>query len=205
MSGYKGQQGRKPKASTITERLRDADSTRAAEIGRRKLPPAPAHLTRPGQREWRRMGRQLLDAGLLSSLDLTALALYCDAYARWLEARRILDGPIGYCSDCDPRRRPAQAGLIVCNPPRHTAHPYGVTTRTRLGQSMPSAYLKIANDASAQMAKLLGEFGMTPASRSRIPRERSRGERPQQSRQTSPEQDEDPREGFLALYQGGKA
>jgi len=41
----------------------------------------------------------------------------------------------------------------------------------RLGKLEKSPYLAISKDTMAQMQRMLGEFGMTPASRSRIPRE----------------------------------
>lgn len=160
--------GRKPKPSTIVTRLRDVGKTEEATIF--KMPPAPSHLSAIAKREWRRIGRQLLEAGLLGRLDLTALAMYCDAYGRWLEARGILQGPVGYCLNCDAKRRPRD-NETPCVPPRHIAHPYGLLTRTRVGTVVPSPYLKIANEAMDQMRRLLGEFGMTPASRSRIPRD----------------------------------
>lgn len=175
MAGYARQQGRKPKPSTIVAGLRDRD---AASRGGEKphIPPAPSHLTRVAQAEWRRIGRKLSEAGLLGTLDLTALAMYCDAYGRWLEARSILQGPVGYCSNCNPKRRP-QENETPCVAPRHIAHPYGLLTRTRVGAIVPSAYLKIANEAMDQMRRLLVEFGMTPASRARIPVEAPSGHR----------------------------
>lgn len=201
MAGYKGKQGRKPKASTIVDRLREQGRTPNAVKPR--LPAVPAHLPPTAKAEWRRIGRQLADAGLLTALDTTALALYCEAYARWLEARAILDGPVGRCANCDPSRQPEQAGLPACVPPRHTAHPYGTIVRNRLGAITPSPYLRIASDAGAQMIKLLAEFGMTPASRGRIPREQPESKRrPAPDWENAPEMI-DPRE-HLMVIEGGK-
>ena len=41
------------------------------------------------------MGRLLREAGLLTTLDTTALAAYCTAYARHMEAESMLQGPPG--------------------------------------------------------------------------------------------------------------
>ncbi len=67
------------------------------------LPTCPAHLCPSAKAEWKRLARQLHDIGLLNSLDRTALAAYCQAYGRWVEAERklketpaILKMPSGY-------------------------------------------------------------------------------------------------------------
>jgi len=53
-------------------------------------PDCPRWLSQVGQREWRRVAPMLERSELLSEIDGTALALYCDAYARWRKARDIL-------------------------------------------------------------------------------------------------------------------
>lgn len=45
---------------------------------------------------------------------------------------------------------------------------YGVMVRSPNGFPMQSPYLAVANQAMAQMRSLLTEFGMTPASRTRV-------------------------------------
>ena len=51
---------------------------------------------------------------------------------------------------------------------------YGMLIKSSNGYPMPSPYLPIANKALEQMLKILGELGMTPASRSRIPKQEKR-------------------------------
>jgi P27 family predicted phage terminase small subunit len=46
---------------------------------------------------------------------------------------------------------------------------YGSLIKSPNGYPMPSPYLPIANKAMEQMLKIMGELGMTPASRSRLP------------------------------------
>src|SRR3990167_6611297 len=48
-----------------------------------ELPPAPAHLDDAARAEWDRIGAQLLEQGLVSHLDMAALAAYCVDYSRW--------------------------------------------------------------------------------------------------------------------------
>ena len=102
-----------------------------------RLPQAPAHLSEPAKREWRRAGRMLLRLGLVTEIDRSALALYCQAWGRWVEAEDALK--------------------------RH-----GVMFRSPAGFPMPSPYLAVANKAMEQMRSMLSEFGMTPASRTRV-------------------------------------
>ena len=67
------------------------------------LPTCPAHLCPSAKAEWKRLAHLLHDIGLLSGLDRTALAAYCQAYGRWVEAEKklketpaILKMPSGY-------------------------------------------------------------------------------------------------------------
>lgn len=61
----------------------------------RSLPRCPAHLTRAAAVEWRRVARALSDAGVLTTFDRAALAAYCQAYGRWVEAEeRLRDTPM---------------------------------------------------------------------------------------------------------------
>ena len=58
------------------------------------LPRCPAHLTEVARKEWRRLAKPLFDMGVLSVTDRAALAAYCQAWARWVEAEEHLQkGP----------------------------------------------------------------------------------------------------------------
>ncbi|RBI68404.1 phage terminase small subunit P27 family [Roseovarius sp. TE539] len=54
------------------------------------LPRCPAHLSDVARKEWRRLATPLHDAGILTLADRAALAAYCQAYARWVEAEEKL-------------------------------------------------------------------------------------------------------------------
>ena len=60
------------------------------------LPSCPDHLSKGAKAEWRRIVPELKAAGLLSKIDRTELALYCQAYDRWKEAEKMLNekGPL---------------------------------------------------------------------------------------------------------------
>jgi len=69
----------------------------------RSLPTCPAHLSPTAKTEWKRLARALNEIGLLTQIDRTALAAYCQAYGRWVEAERrlaetppLLKTPAGY-------------------------------------------------------------------------------------------------------------
>jgi len=132
--------GRRPTPTKLKELAGNPGKrplNRAEPKPRRKRPRMPDHLSQPAQREWKRVTRELDGMGLLASADADAIAMYCDVYARWVEAVAKLN----------------EEGMIV-----HTEN----------GFPIQSPYLGIANRCMAQLQKLLIEFGMTPAARSRI-------------------------------------
>lgn len=67
------------------------------------LPRCPPHLSDVARKEWRRLARPLHEMGVLSVTDRAALAAYCQAWARWVEAEQhlqkgppLLKTPSGY-------------------------------------------------------------------------------------------------------------
>ena len=102
-----------------------------------EIPRCPAHLSDEAKREWKRVSRDLAPCGLLTRIDRAALALYCEAWGRWVEAEQAL-------------------------------RTYGVMIKAPSGFPMQSPYLAIANKAMEQMRAMLGEFGMSPSSRTRV-------------------------------------
>lgn len=53
-------------------------------------PKCPSHLDKIAKREWRRIAPELERIGLLSRIDMAALAAYCQAYARWVKAEKAV-------------------------------------------------------------------------------------------------------------------
>jgi P27 family predicted phage terminase small subunit len=153
--GTAGRSGRKPTPTPLKllagnpgrRPLSQAEPTPAP-----RLPRAPEHLGPEARKEWRRAGRFLLQLGLVSDLDHAALAAYCTAYGRWVEAEQALKA-------------------------------YGLMLKSPNGFPVQSPYLAVANRALEQMRSLLSEFGMSPASRSRV--------------SATPAQPQDPFEAFL--------
>jgi P27 family predicted phage terminase small subunit len=100
-------------------------------------PKCPPHLDRRAKAEWRRIAPELEELGLLTRVDMAALAGYCQNYSLWIDAHNQIK----------------KHGLLIKSPN---------------GYPMQSPYLAIANKALDHMKSFLTEFGMTPASRTRI-------------------------------------
>ncbi len=56
-----------------------------------KVPSMPSWLGAHAKREWKRVTKLLGDAGVLTELDRTVLALYCSAVDDFLTCRAIID------------------------------------------------------------------------------------------------------------------
>ena len=102
-----------------------------------ETPEPPTHLGRVGKAEWRRIARTLVDMGLLTVLDLTALGAYCASYQLWVKAEKAI------------RKK-------------------GETYTSSTGLQKTSPWMRIARDAKADMRIFAAEFGLTPATRSRL-------------------------------------
>ena len=92
--------GRRPKPTAI-RKLEGNRGKRAWNHGEPvppdTLPRCPEHLSEVARREWRRVARPLYAMGVLTSIDRAALAAYCQAYARWVEAEeRLKESPALY-------------------------------------------------------------------------------------------------------------
>jgi P27 family predicted phage terminase small subunit len=54
------------------------------------LPDCPGHLSDLAREEWHRIAATLHGAGVLTTVDRAALAAYCQAWGRWVEAEEKL-------------------------------------------------------------------------------------------------------------------
>jgi P27 family predicted phage terminase small subunit len=108
-------------------------------------PPCPEFLGAYARAEWERVSVELFRLRLLTTLDLMSLAGYCQAYQTWRTATETLSSMAS--------RDPVMSGLIV---------------RTQAGNGAANPLIWIAASASRDMLKFAAEFGMSPASRTRI-------------------------------------
>jgi P27 family predicted phage terminase small subunit len=109
------------------------------------LPSPPPHLSDEAKVEWGRVSEDLFKVGLLSVVDRAALAAYCQAYARWVQAERSI---------AEMAKRDQLTG--------------GLMIKTTNGNAIQNPLVGTANKAAADMVRYAAEFGMTPSARSRI-------------------------------------
>lgn len=133
--------GRKPKPTVL--KLMEGNPGKRPLNDREPVPPpeipeCPEFLDAEAHAEWDRTSQVLAEMGLLTKADRSALAAYCVAYSRWVQAEAQV----------------ARYGTIVKSPQK--------------GFPMKSPYLTVADQALETMRKLMVEFGLTPSSRSRI-------------------------------------
>ena len=108
-----------------------------------ELPEPPVFLNALGRVEWDRMAEFFFSQGLLTKVDMAALASYCHLYGRWAEAETRLN----------------VEKLLI---------------ETKSGNIIQNPLLGVANTALREMNKCLKEFGMTPASRSKVSTKKSK-------------------------------
>lgn len=104
-------------------------------------PKAPVWLEPEAKREWRRVAPELERLDLLCLLDQAALAMYCQAYARWKKAEVVL----------------SKDGTT-----------YEYTNKFGAVNILPRPEVAISSAAQKTMRAICAEFGLTPSSRGRM-------------------------------------
>jgi P27 family predicted phage terminase small subunit len=140
--------GRKPKPThlkLVTGNPGKRKLNEAEPLPASVLPSPPPHLGDEAKVEWGRISEELYRLGLLTGVDRTALAAYCQAYARWVQAEKA----IAKMAEKDQ----LTGGLMI---------------KTSNGNAIQNPLVGIANKAMADMVRYAAEFGMTPSARSRI-------------------------------------
>ena len=132
--------GRKPKPDEIKileGNLGKRPINKTKPKAKAKAPKCPDWLEDEAKKEWRRMSKQLEHLGLLTEIDMTSFAGYCQAYARWKAAEEfiskhgtIVKTPSGYWQQV-PQVSIAQTYLKIMN---RFCEQFGLTpsSRTRL-------------------------------------------------------------------------
>ncbi len=106
-----------------------------------RVPPTPKHFTKQGKYWFRRLGEQLVGIGVLTELDGKALEMLVDAYVDYRLAKDALE------SEGAKKE---------------------ITTTTGDARVKPSDFLGECREARKEIRGWLQEFGMTPASRSKV-------------------------------------
>ena len=86
-------QGRKPKPTAVKELegnpgKRELNTKEPKPI--KKAPACPKWLDDEAKKEWKRLSKQMEQLGILTEVDMSAFAGYCQAYARWKEAEEFI-------------------------------------------------------------------------------------------------------------------
>jgi P27 family predicted phage terminase small subunit len=124
-----------------------------------EIPGCPRHLLPEARKEWRRITPELERYGLVSKLDRSALALYCQAWARWVWAEEQLqrdhEAAVRGMEEAAAKGLPWKGGD-------------GYTVPTPAGYMTYSPHWVISNKAAEQVKRYLAAFGLEPASRSAV-------------------------------------
>lgn len=173
------QTGRKPKPTRLKQLEGNPGKRELSEkepepqLG---IPSCPAFIKGAGRKEWKRITGELYTLGLLTSIDRAALAGYCLAWGQLEEVEQELGRmKKAYRDLARLKKRNKSLDIQASN---------GMIRMTSHGNAVMEPLLFIRKQAIETMHKFLVEFGMTPASRSRIEVEK-------------PRKYEDPTEAFL--------
>ena len=86
--------GRKPKPTAIKVLEGNPGkrqlNTKEVKPKANKIPECPDWLEDEAKEEWNRLCKNLFELGILTDLDVTPFASYCQAYARWREAEEFI-------------------------------------------------------------------------------------------------------------------
>jgi len=105
---------------------------------RRSRPSCPRWLKGEARKEWKRIVPELDSLGLLTVVDRAALVTYCQAWARWVDAEANVEQ-------------------------------YGSVLKAEKSDYIQiSPYVTISKQSALLVKAFCQEFGLTPASRTRI-------------------------------------
>ena len=152
-----GKRGPAPKPSV----LKDARGKRGANLADNikpdvAIPECPNFVCETGRREWARITPYLMKLGLISHLDMAALALYCQTFGRYADLETGFEENI---------RRIQQK--VSC--------PYTEAVQLAFIDVTPNGYKQVSALASTirglreECLRYLAQFGLSPSARTRVP------------------------------------
>jgi P27 family predicted phage terminase small subunit len=121
-----------------------------------EIPRPPLFLSKDAKLEWQRLAPKLHALNLLTHIDRGAFSAYCEAWATFKWANEEMGKATGLVI-------PVGGGETVTNKKNGDT----VTSRKTVSYTT-HPLLWVRNQAMQQMHKFLTEFGLSPASRSRI-------------------------------------
>lgn len=124
-----------------------------------EIPSCPKHLWPEARREWRRISSELEKYGLISKLDRSALALYCQAWAKLVWAEDMLARKMKEAAE-------KEAEAIARGEEWKGGDGFMIPTPN--GSFTYSPYWVASKQAADQVDKFQASFGLSPSSRSRV-------------------------------------
>lgn len=118
------------------------------------VPSIPKHLGPEARKEWKRITPLLEELGLISGLDRTALALYCQAVGRLCELEEAFSGMIEVSK---------KDGVTYGAAVYEASH-----TVTPSGYAQQSVIVQLLGKQRDQVNRYLMHFGLSPAARGRV-------------------------------------
>lgn len=143
--------GRKPKPSALkvvtgqdrADRMPKGEPSPVVIMG--DLPTPPAHLDEYAVAEWNKVCGALFRCNILTEIDGSVLAMYCQAYGRWQKAEEAIQELA--------KEDKMNGGLML------------MTTN---GNWVQNPMVGTANTAMRDAVKYAAEYGLTPSSRVRL-------------------------------------
>jgi P27 family predicted phage terminase small subunit len=109
------------------------------------VPEPPPFITGYAADEWWRAAPELHRLGLLTQIDVPALAAYCHAFGQWRLAAESL-------------------AMMQANDPIM----HGMIIKTKYGEAAMNPLVSIARKHAGDVIRYAAEFGLTPVARARL-------------------------------------
>lgn len=140
-----------------------------------EIPGCPKHLLPEARKEWKRISPELEKLGLISRLDRTALALYCQSYAHLVWHEQMFERDKRLAAQRQAKHDAAEAerdARAAAAGESYTIEPWsggdGFMLPTPNGSFMYNPHWVARNKMAAEVDKFLASFGMSPSSRGRV-------------------------------------
>ena len=119
-----------------------------------EIPDAPHYLGKEARKEWKRITPILEELGLISGLDRSALALYCQSVGRLHELEMAFNGQVARLKEGGANYVDAVADASQ--------------TKTPSGYVQQSVMTQLIKSSREQVNRYLMHFGLSPAARARV-------------------------------------
>lgn len=126
----------------------------------RKLPPAPGHISEGARQVWDKVVKELDDISILTSIDVFAVEILCEALADHRAAGDQIEA-------AKEEYAAAKAEQVNCD---WSADGRYYRTQNKSGGFMWRAHpaVGLRSDADRRMRAWCAEFGLTPSARTRL-------------------------------------